>query len=96
MVVCLKINKSIFQRRLVPPGPTRALAPREEEMWGFEDQGCFFEIADVLHSRVKRADWEGENDVCSRAYEIGDYAVVRWASENGCYVDPATKRSLGM
>ena len=49
------------------------------------EQGCFFEIAVLLYTRVDREAWVGKNNVCLLAEEAGNYAVVRWAVERGCY-----------
>lgn len=62
-----------------------AVSPERDAMEQAGEEGCFFEIAVLLYSRVDRTAWEGGNNVCSLAEEAGNYAVVRWAVELGCY-----------
>ena len=62
-----------------------AVSPEPGLVKSAGEQGCFFEIAVLLYTRVDREAWVGKNNVCLLAEEAGNFAVVRWAVEMGCY-----------
>lgn len=67
-------------------------------VWGYEDEVSFFGVADMVHRRVKRTAWEGDNGVDSLVREstrAGSMQhAARWACKQDCYIHRSNYQTI--